>query len=89
VASGDGDGAVKVWDASTGEEVLSFMTPGNTVSVDWSPDGQYVSAGGMYLTPVIRRAWQSTEELITHARECCVTRELTAEERAQFGLPPR
>ena len=26
------------------------------------------------------------DELIAYARECCVWRELTAEERAQFGL---
>jgi hypothetical protein len=33
--------------------------------------------------------WQSTEELIAFARECCVFRDLTLEEREQFGLPPR
>jgi hypothetical protein len=30
--------------------------------------------------------WQSTEELIQYAKECCVFRELTPEERQQFGL---
>ena len=29
------------------------------------------------------------DELIVHARDCCVTRELTPEERLQFGLPER
>jgi hypothetical protein len=36
---------------------------------------------------VVRHAWQSTEDLIAYARECCVMRELTPEERQQFGLP--
>jgi len=35
----------------------------------------------------IRRAWQSTQELIDYAKECCVIRDLTKEERTQFGLP--
>ena len=33
--------------------------------------------------------WQSTEDLIEYAYECCVWRELTAEERVQFGLPEK
>jgi hypothetical protein len=80
---------VKVWDAASGAEVLSFRAPGAVYSVNWSPDGQYVIAAGYFNPPVIRRAWQSTEDLIVHARECCVTRELTPEEREQFGLPER
>jgi hypothetical protein len=30
--------------------------------------------------------WQSTEELVDYAKECCVFRELTDAERVQFGL---
>ena len=29
------------------------------------------------------------DDLIAHAYECCVTRELTPDERQQFGLPQR
>jgi WD40 repeat protein len=89
IASGDESGEVKVWDAATGEVVLSFRAPDAVYSVNWSPDGKYVAAGGYFNPPVVRRAWQSTEDLIAHARECCVTRELTPEERQQFGLPER
>ena len=39
--------------------------------------------------PEIRRVWSSTEALVAYAQECCVRRELTAEERVQFGLPER
>ena len=33
--------------------------------------------------------WHSPEELIEYAKECCLLRELTPEERDLFGLPPR
>jgi hypothetical protein len=32
--------------------------------------------------------WQTTDDLIEYAKECCVFRQLTPEEREQFGLPP-
>jgi uncharacterized protein YjiS (DUF1127 family) len=40
----------------------------------------------MFNTPFIKRVWQSTDELIQYAKECCVLRELTPAERQQFGL---
>jgi WD40 repeat protein/DNA-binding SARP family transcriptional activator len=89
IVSGDESGEVKVWDAATGAEVLSFRAPAAVYSVNWSPDGDYVIAGGYFNPPVVRRAWQSTEELIAHAKECCVSRELTDAEREKFGLPQR
>jgi WD40 repeat protein len=87
IVSGDESGEVKVWDAVSGVEVLGFTAPAPVQSVNWSPDGRYVIAVGEFDTPIIRRAWQSTEDLISHAKECCVARELTQEEREQFGLP--
>jgi WD40 repeat protein len=89
IVSGDESGEVKVWDATTGSEVLSFRAAGAVYSVNWSPDGKYIIAGGYINPPVVRRAWQSTEELIAYAKECCVTRQLTSEERQRFGLPER
>jgi WD40 repeat protein len=89
IASADESGTVRVWDAVTGVEVLSFMVPANAETVSWSPDGNHVIVAGYFNTPVVRRVWSSTEELIAHARECCVARELTDEEREQFGLPLR
>jgi WD40 repeat protein len=86
IASSDESGEVKVWDAATGGVVLSLRAPDAVYSVNWSPDGQFIIAGGYFNPPVVRRAWQSTQELITHARACCVTRELTDPERQQFGL---
>jgi WD40 repeat protein len=79
---------VRVWDTTTGEEYYSFRAPDFVLSVDWSPDGKHLVTSGHFNTPVVLRVWPSTEELIEYAYDCCVTRELTAEEREQLGLPP-
>jgi hypothetical protein len=87
--AGDFDGLVKVWDVETGEEALRFMVPVPVETALWSPDGSHIMVAGWFPEPVIRRAWPSTQALIDYAYECCVTRQLTPEERVQFGLPPR
>ena len=90
IVTGDTNGQVKVWNSETGEEVASFSFNGDAVNTKWSPDSTYIIiAGGGSNEPLIKRVWLSTDELIAHAYECCVTRDLTAEERAQFGLPER
>ena len=85
LVSGDYSGNVYVWDFATGQAVQSFSLDPSINSVDWSPDGNFVA--GDNITTIIRRAWQSTQELIDYAKECCVMRQLTEEERQQFGLP--
>jgi WD40 repeat protein len=87
IVTGDQSGAVKVWDAATGEEIYGFSAEAAVLNVDWSPDGQYIIASGLYDVPVVRRTWQSAAELVAYASACCVTRELSPEEREQFGLP--
>jgi WD40 repeat protein len=87
--SADDAGTIKVWKASTGSDVLSFSVPAAAMSANWSPDGNYVSFAGYFNTPVVRRVWPSSAELITYSKECCVQRELTDAERQQFGLPLR
>ena len=90
IASADyADQLVKIWDSETGEVLWNFSVPGAPLTIGWSPDGTHVIVTGDGLNePIIKRVWQSTEELIDYAYECCVTRELTAEERGEFGLPP-
>jgi WD40 repeat protein/DNA-binding SARP family transcriptional activator len=89
IVSADDAGTIKVWEASTGAEVLSFSVPAAAMSANWSPDGNYVIVAGYFNTPVVRRVWPSTDELIAYAKECCVQRELTDAERQQFGVPLR
>lgn len=82
------DGTVRVWDASTGAELLQIPTPTPWfLYAAWSPNGQYLATAGDSQPARVWRVWQSTQELIDYARECCVVRELTAAEREQFGLP--
>jgi len=88
-AQGDESGMVRIWDANTGIEVYHFQVSGAAASNEWSPDGSHVIIAGSFQVPEIRRVWPSTEALVAYAREHCVQRELTAEERAQLGLSVR
>jgi WD40 repeat protein len=86
IATGDDAGEVKVWDAATGGEIDGFAAAGGVLNVDWSPDGRYIIASGRFNPPLVKRVWTDVDELIAHAGECCVSRELTPEEREQFSL---
>jgi WD40 repeat protein/class 3 adenylate cyclase len=88
IATGDDSGEVKVWDAATGKEIDGFTAEGAVWNVDWSPDGHYVISSGHFNPPLVKRVWTSVNELIAHAGQCCLSRELTPEEREQFGLEP-
>jgi WD40 repeat protein len=87
IISIDAGRRVLVWDALTGDEVSSFQTTNTPNSIDWSPDGKYVIMATFDPEPDIKRVWQSTESLIRYADQSCKGRELTADERQQFGLP--
>ncbi|HSG17853.1 MAG TPA: hypothetical protein VLE70_16230, partial [Anaerolineae bacterium] len=88
LVSGDAAGNVLVWDAETGGIVNRYNVGGSTFGNKWSPDGSRVLTTGWLDAPDIRPVWQSTKELIEYAYDCCVFRQLTPEERDQFGLPP-
>jgi WD40 repeat protein len=82
------DGTARVWDANTGAEILRYDVPGGAAAA-WSPDEKRIaltsSDGSLQVFP----AWQTTQELIDYAHQCCIIRELTDSERELFGLPPR
>ena len=91
IVSGSTDDTTRIWDAQTGAELLTLPTPGDwNVLPQWSPDGKYLLVSIQNLVSPGRsgvwRVWQTTQELVDYAKECCVIRELTEEERAQFGL---
>jgi WD40 repeat protein len=89
IVTGDDAGEVKVWHAGSGKEIDGFSAEAAILNVDWSADGRYIVASGLFNPPLVQRAWNTTEDLIAHARECCFSRELTPEEREQFGLSAR
>ena len=82
------DGTVRIWDSLSGDELLMLSLPmGYGVLPWWSPDGKHLAIVGHETLVSVWNVWQSKEELIAYAKECCVMRELTPEERQQFGLP--
>ena len=89
IASGDINGQIKIWDAETGAELLSFRVPVGMFlfQVAWSPDGKRLADVSIMDSIQVDRVWQTKEDLIAYAKECCIVRELTPEERQQFGLP--
>ncbi|MBN1145638.1 MAG: hypothetical protein JXA78_00170 [Anaerolineales bacterium] len=90
VATFGNDGFVKIWDSSTGDELLTINVPVlYSGSAWWSRDGQHLAIVGMETLVSVWRVWQSKEELLAYAKECCVVRELSPEERELYGLPPR
>jgi len=83
------DGAGRVWDVETGVELIIYEV-GGFPSGEYSPDGTKVLiATGFDGTTRIFPTWHSAQELIDYARECCLVRELTTDEREQFGLPAK
>jgi len=93
IATGSTDDTTRIWDAATGAELLTLSTPSDwSVSPQWSPEGDLLAVGRYSFDSPSKtevwRVWQSTEELIAYAKECCVFRELTPEERERFGLQP-
>jgi len=88
IATTSTDDTMRVWDATTGTELLSLSAPSNyATDMKWSQDGKYIAVGLDGFSARVFRVWQTTEDLIAYAKECCVVRELTSEERQQFGLP--
>jgi len=84
------DGTARIWDAGTGAELLSYSFGPQLTEGEWSPDNKQIALsaadGKVRIVDVL---WNTTDELIAYARECCLMRQLTADERELFGLPPR
>jgi hypothetical protein len=62
---------------------------GSPGTATWSLDGRRIATASSDGALKVFPAWQTTQELIDYAKECCFVRELTDEEREQFGLPPQ
>ena len=82
------DDYARVWDSRTGDEIASIPTYVDFgAPAMWSPGGNLIMVGsdGRPEAKVVE-IWLTRDELIEYARECCVFRELTDEEREEFGL---
>ena len=90
-ATGSSDGTTRVWDATTGAELLTLSTPNKwSAQPEWSPNGELLAVAVSSLFgpthSAIWRVWQSTDELVRYAYKCCVFRDLSYEERILYGL---
>ncbi len=91
LVSGSTDDTTRIWDVQTGVELLTISASVDwSLIPEWSPDGQYLLISILNMSGPgksgVYRVWQTTEELINYAKECCVFRELTDAERIQYGL---
>jgi WD40 repeat protein len=86
---GGRDGVVRMWSVSTGEELSSYDV-GGKVEVRLSPDGEYLAViQSREDTILVFPMWDTLDELMAYAEDCCMLRELTPGERTRYGLPER
>jgi WD40 repeat protein len=52
------DGAVKIWDAESGDELLTLEHPGPVNDVAWSADGRRLATAGG--SDVLLRIWDAS-----------------------------
>jgi WD40 repeat protein/serine/threonine protein kinase len=82
------DGTGRVWDVESGAGLIVYDI-GGFPSGGYSPDGTKVLLATGDGTTRIFPTLHDPQELIDYAKECCIVRELTPDEREQFGLPEK
>ena len=88
--TGGQDGTVRVWEVATGQQATAFDVPGgdvNEVAVDNTGRRIAAVSDGGAGTIFECHVCGTPDELAALAAQHS-TRELTAEERTSFGLPP-
>ena len=84
VLTSGADGTARMWDVETGQEVRRFMGHTNEVrDIAFSPDGKYILTASSDGTA---RLWLTNIHDTIRAVCALLTRDLTAEERVQFGI---
>lgn len=85
----DENGTTLIWDAGSGVRLLNYGNLfGAMYSVSWSPNGTRFATASEDKNVYIWGLWKDIPELIAFAQICCISRLLTDEESAQFGIPP-
>ncbi|MCC6612643.1 MAG: TIR domain-containing protein [Anaerolineae bacterium] len=86
----------EIWDVE--RRILLYETDAPTTLAEWSNDGERLifmtyawvvrdGVGSNEYSGVTVPAWETLDDLMAYARDCCVVRSLSADERRQFGLP--
>ncbi len=85
------DRTARVWDVATGEELLTLTSGGSDplFNAAWSPDGTQIVTAAIDGHILLWNAWQSLDDLVAYAQQCCYLDQLTDAERTQFGIPAK
>lgn len=84
VATSGNDNEARLWDVATGQEIRRLTGHTNGVrQVSFSPDGQFVVTASLDKTA---RIWQTDYHTTINAMCSVLNRDLTREERAQYGI---
>ncbi|MCG8450447.1 MAG: protein kinase [Pirellulales bacterium] len=73
LATGAGDGTVRIWDVATGTEILKLDETGRTGALDVSEDGLLVVTGGLDNTAVVWNARSGQRMAVLAGHEAIVT----------------
>jgi WD40 repeat protein len=84
VLSGGVDKVVRLWDLATGQEIRRLTGHADSVrNATFSPDGRYILTSSQDGTA---RLWLTDYHATVRAVCASLTRDLTEEERVQFGI---
>jgi WD40 repeat protein len=89
-ASASVDGSIILWDVETGEAIRRYpwRDGGSVWSVAFSPDGQYILAGGDESQVSLWRVDSSLDDLIVWITANRFVPEPTCIQRELYNLPP-
>ena len=88
LASVGADRTLQIWNVQVNSLPIIFNPHRNTIyDVEWSSDGSHLATASRDSTVNVIRFWTTPDALAEIARGCCLTRELTTEERLRYDLP--
>ena len=73
LATGAGDGTVRIWDVTIGTEVLKFEKTGRTAALDVTEDGSLIATGGKNNTAVLWDGRTGQQVAVLEGHEDTVT----------------
>jgi WD40 repeat protein len=81
----DAGGSVRGFDLQTGNQIRQIEI-GGRLGCALSPDGSLLLIASTDGTTQIYPIWRTSQDLIDYAKECCIFRDLTPEEKFIYGL---
>ncbi|GEM_PF-7094589 len=86
-ATSSEDGSIRIWDVSSSSSLITLSNYSSRIlSMSFDPSGNYLVTASENNIVRIHRIYSDWQTLINIARECCVIRQLTPDERLRFNL---